>query len=106
MYTPVGKAERISCVKICPYAQVTMQSAPIDFTAETSSLILANVNTGIPALCAKDFRGVGVSTALRPTGLSGWVITAAILKPDSISFFKGATENSGAPAYAIFMIIP
>ena len=42
--------------------------------------------------------GVGVSTAFLPTGLSGWVKTAATSKPASSTACKGGTEKAGAPA--------
>ena len=57
----------------------------------------------MPAASANALSGVGVRIPFLPTGLSGCVRTAATEKPSSNNALRGATENSGAPAYMIFM---
>jgi len=53
---------------------------------------------------ANSFTGDGVKICLRPTGRSGWVITAWISKSDSlIKASRKGTARSGVPRKTIFV---
>ena len=101
--TPRGKAASTSAVKICPYAQVTIQSAPTAASAAAWSRTRAKSNTGTPASCAATFMGLGVRIRFRPVGLSGWVRTAATQKPASRRARNGMGERGSEPAKTIFI---
>ncbi len=105
-HTPCGKRSRSSLESIWPYAQVIIRSAPMAATSATCVRILGRSKTCMPCDKAYAFTGVGVRAFLRPTGLSGCVITAATSLPDCTIASSAGTAYSGDPAYIIFMLAP
>ena len=101
--TPMGKRSSVSCDKICPYAQVTIRSAPTSLRGASSSRSFTGCKTGMPRASAACLTGEGVKTRFLPCGLSGWVSTAATPK-FSAMLSNAGTAKSGVPAKTIFMI--
>ena len=89
--------------KMRPYATTTIKSGAKLFNCSkvAGSFIFCGWKTGTPFSAASTFTGGGVSTILRPCGLSGWVNTPTTLWGLSSRVCRHGTAKSGVPINTI-----